>query len=449
MVWRSKDVQIVRCTESLNLSKLEDVHAVFKDVIHERLGPEQAMVRVDEIVARADKFPLWVRVISYGLASAAIGPVSYGARPIDLPIIFLLGALLGFMQLILAQKSEVYAYVFELSIAVLTSFIARALGSIRLAPSTRFCFAAICQSPLVMILPGFTVTSSALELQSKNMVSGSVRMVYGIIFTLFLAFGITIGATIYGAMDHGATSDTKCATSLPFWWQIIWVPLFTLFYIVIQQGKWQKMPAMVAISIAGWVVNHYSAEAFSTDMQIAQTLGALTVGILANMYSRLGLGLAVSIMHPAIFLQVPGSLAALGGLTSGLKTANNCNVAGISTALLHARFALTFITLTYTVFCLLALASNIPIAVFAVFAGQLVHRWPDYFHKAAGVPLAGTLIAIVVDIWAVILFAKRHRAFLVVVTLDLLVAILGAVGIFSLLQAGFNSRDQPLTDAQT
>ncbi|CAK7236567.1 hypothetical protein SEUCBS140593_009663 [Sporothrix eucalyptigena] len=322
MVWRSKDVQIVRCTESLNLSKLDDVHAVFKDVIHGKLGPVQAMGRVDEIVARPDKFPLWFRVLLYGLASAAIGPVSYGARPIDLPIIFVLGSILGFLQLIIAEKSEVYAHVFELSIAVLSSFIARALGSIRLAPNTSFCFAAICQAPLVMILPGFTITSSALELQSKNIVSGSVRVVYGIIFTLFLAFGITIGVTIYGAIDHGATSDTKCATTLPFWWQIMWVPLFTLFYVLIQEGKWRKTPAMIAISLAGWVVNHFSAEAFTTNSQIAQSLGALTVGILANVYSRLGHGLAVSIMHPAIFLQVPGSLAAAGGLISGLQSAN-------------------------------------------------------------------------------------------------------------------------------
>ncbi len=212
---------------------------------------------------------------------------------------------------------------FEISIAVLTSFIARALGSISLPADRRFCFAAICQAPLVMILPGFTITSSALELQSKNMVCGSVRMVYGIIFTLFLAFGITIGVVIYGAIDSGATSDTSCPTSLPFWWQILWVPFFTLFYVLIQHGKWHKAPAMVAISLAGWVVNHFSAQFFKSNTQIAQSLGALTVGLLANVYSRLGCGLAATIMHPAIFLQVPGSLAAVGGLLAGVKSADD------------------------------------------------------------------------------------------------------------------------------
>lgn len=101
-----------------------------------------------------------------------------------------------------------------------------------------------------MMQPGFTITSSALELQSKNMVFGSVRLVYGIIFTLFLAFGITIGITIYGAIDSGATSDTECATIWPFWWQILFVPLFTLFYSLINQMKWRKVPATMLLTLA-------------------------------------------------------------------------------------------------------------------------------------------------------------------------------------------------------
>lgn len=173
-----------------------------------------------------------------------------------------------------------------------------------------------------MILPGFTITASGLALQSKNIVSGSVRMAYGIIYTLFLAFGITIGTTIYGAIDSTATSTTECNTTWPFWWQAIFVAPFTLCYIIINQGKWTKTPAMLILSLIGWLVNHFSSQRFAANAQIAQALGALTVGILANPCSRLELGLAVALLHPAIFIQVPGSLAASGSLISGLKSAD-------------------------------------------------------------------------------------------------------------------------------
>jgi hypothetical protein len=44
----------------------------------------------------------------YGLASATVGPFAFGARPIDMPIAFLLGSILGLLQLIAAPKSDLY-----------------------------------------------------------------------------------------------------------------------------------------------------------------------------------------------------------------------------------------------------------------------------------------------------------------------------------------------------
>ena len=46
----------------------------------------------------------------------------------------------------------------------------------------------------------------SLELQSKNIVAGSVRMVYAVIYSLFLGFGITIGTSFYGGISSNATS---------------------------------------------------------------------------------------------------------------------------------------------------------------------------------------------------------------------------------------------------
>ena len=97
-------------------------------------------------------------VLVYGLASATVGPFAFQARPIDMPIAFALGSLLGTLQLIIAPKSDLYANVFEISAAVLTSFLARAFGSIR--GGDVFCFSALAQSAIALILPGYTVCES-------------------------------------------------------------------------------------------------------------------------------------------------------------------------------------------------------------------------------------------------------------------------------------------------
>ena len=80
-----------------------------------------------------------------------------------MPICFLLGCILGYLQLILAPKSDLYSNVFEISAAVLTSFLARAFGSIR--GGNIFCFSALAQSSIALILPGYMVLCASLELQ--------------------------------------------------------------------------------------------------------------------------------------------------------------------------------------------------------------------------------------------------------------------------------------------
>ena len=348
---RSIDVQIITCLQSLNLGKLRDVHHIYKDMIHRRTDAKEATNQLDDIIIRQGEHPRWLRVVMYGLASACIGPVSYNARPVDLPLIFLLGSIVGLLDLVVTEKSVLYGYVFEMTSAILTSFVARALGSFQWGKDNHsFCFSAIAQASLVLILPGFIVTNSALELQSRMMISGAVRLVYAIIYTLFLAFGFIVGISVYGAMgmlnqlaasqakaetrlrhlltfyleilDSDATSSTTCADPWPFWWQVTFVIPFTFCYVIVNQAKWRQIPATLVVTLAGWLVNHFSAERFTTIASLPNALGALTIGLLSNLYSRLGYGLALEVMHPAIFILVPGSFAASGSLIDGLQSAN-------------------------------------------------------------------------------------------------------------------------------
>ncbi|GLA67583.1 hypothetical protein AtubIFM54640_011251 [Aspergillus tubingensis] len=314
--------QIIRCVQGLNFAKLYDVRAIYKSVIHKKTPVEEACVLLDEILNRPEQFPTWLRVLSYGLASAFIGPVSYNAQPIDLPIIFILGTLIGFSELVLVPRSELYGYVFEILAAIVASFLGRVFGSLHWGSNQGFCFPAIAQASIVMILPGFTITSSALELQSRNMVSGAVRIVYGIVYTLFLSFGFLIGISIYGAIDKTASSATTCSTTYGVWWPIIFVIPFTFCFILVQNGKWSTMPPMLGFSLAGWAVNRFSNEKFGNVQPLSQALGALTIGVLANLYARIEHGLAATLMFPAIYVQVPGSLAATGSLISGVDIAD-------------------------------------------------------------------------------------------------------------------------------
>ncbi|KAK1142628.1 hypothetical protein N8T08_007432 [Aspergillus melleus] len=328
---RTTEVKLVRVAQGVDLGRLADTHNVYKNVVHDVYGIEEAIHELEEIMNKSPRFNKWVIVVVYGLATAMVGPFAFNARPIDMPVIFFNGCLLGVMQHVIAPRSVLYSNVFEVSASVLTSFIARALGSIvtswpKGTPDRLFCFSAIAQSSIALILPGYTVLCSSLELQSHQIVAGSIRMVYAIIYSLFLGFGITVGTTIYGLIDPSATSNTTCPTAGafpdPYLQRFPFVAAFALCLMIVNQGKWKQSPVMVIIALAGYITNYFVTKRLGTTSQVANTVGAFTIGVIGNLYSRLWHGHAAAAILPGIFVLVPSGLAAAGSLVTGVETAD-------------------------------------------------------------------------------------------------------------------------------
>ena len=151
----TSDMRIVRVNQGCDLSKLHDTHLVYKAVVHDLIGVEEATSNLEDIISRSPQYPVWMLVLVYGLASAFVGPFAFQARPIDMPISFLLGCLLGILQLIVAPKSDMYTNVLEISASIIMSFLARMFGS--LSGGELFCFSALAQSSIALILPGYII----------------------------------------------------------------------------------------------------------------------------------------------------------------------------------------------------------------------------------------------------------------------------------------------------
>lgn len=281
-------VKMIRVAQGLDFGKLRDVHEVYKEVLRDRLGVEEATSRLDEIIHKRPKHGPWRLVFLTGVAAASVGPFAFDAGWLDLPVCFLLGCIMGLLQFIIAPRNEGFRNMVEIFGTIITSFLARAFGSI--AKGKYFCFSALAQSSIALILPGFMVLSAALELQSKSMVAGSSRLVHAIIYSLFLGFSITIGTLIYGAIDNGAISDTTCRKSgrVDSRFNPIAVIIFTLCLTMINQAKWKQIPVMTTLAVVGYLVNTAVSIRFAGNTQVSNMFGALAIGVLANMHSRFG-----------------------------------------------------------------------------------------------------------------------------------------------------------------
>ena len=319
---RTSEVHLVRCAQGLNLGKLTDTHKIYKAVIHDLIGVEEALKKLDELLKLPNKFPPWLCVLFYGLGSLAVTPFAFEGGWIDLPISFGVGLCVGYLQFYVSSMSNLYSSVFEVSAAIVVAFIARGIGSIR--SGNLFCFSAITQGSLALILPGYIILCGSLELQSRNLVAGSVRMFYAVIYSLFLGFGITLGAALYGWVDHNATSQNSCQAghAMDDKFRILFVPMFALMLGLINQAKFRQLPIMIVIASTGYVGTYFAGKHFSKVTEFTACIGAFIVGILGNLYSRIWKGMAVSAMLPAIFVQVPSGIASKSTLISGLQQAD-------------------------------------------------------------------------------------------------------------------------------
>lgn len=324
---RTAEVHMISVVPGLELGRLARTHNIYKNVVHDRISVEEAISELNQLMERKSRYhSAWSLIFLSGLASVAVGPWAFDARPIDMPIIFVLGCLLGFMQNVLAPASPVYSNVFEVSVAILMSFLARAFGSIRVGGEPVFCFSALTQSSIALILPGFSVLCSSLELQSHQIVAGSIRLVYTIIYSLFLGYGITVGITIYGLLDSNATTESSCPSeSLSIYGNeyiqhFVFVAIYCAVAAVLNQARWKQLPVTVFLGVSGYVANYFSQ---ALDSRLASTISAFAIGLLANLYSRLWHGHAAAAIVPGMFTLVSSGLATSGSIMSGLAYAES------------------------------------------------------------------------------------------------------------------------------
>lgn len=350
-----------------NLGKFEDAHEVYKLVNHDLISVDEGLYRLQMIERQPPRYSHWFLLIIYGFAAVGIGPFAYRARFIDLPILFGMGMILGFFQLKFVPNNKLYHIVFEISTAIFMSFLGRMFGSIRSEAGNHiFCYSAITQGSINLILPGYWITNASLELMNHQLASGGTRMMHAFIYFLFLGYGIAIGSALYGFIDPDAVSSPVCVDVIDRHWNLFFVPFFSIQVAIISGAKLRQIIPMVFITFCSYSATFVTVNIFNGSFTFANTIGGFVIGVLGNLYARVGaqlertfgqmfshtspdpslaapsvvasqdaaergmkpgsttpaFTLAAAAMVPAMIVQVPSGLSAVGAVLTGLTTAD-------------------------------------------------------------------------------------------------------------------------------
>lgn len=169
-----------------------------------------------------------------------------------------------------------------------------------------------------------------IELVSRQLVSGVVRMVYAIIYSFLLGYGVSMGSELYMTMDKNATttqsdvcklasSAATCISSESQWFNFLMVPLFATAYCVYLRARPPRWPIMAAVSACGYTINYSLACWGHAPSQILQVVPSFGLGLIGNCLSKFTGKMSFDAVLLGVFYLVPSSLGlkAAIGLFSG------------------------------------------------------------------------------------------------------------------------------------
>ncbi|KAG9002872.1 hypothetical protein FRB90_011297 [Tulasnella sp. 427] len=372
---KTSQTHFIKVSGVLQLGRLHSVHNVYRSVVHDEIGVEEATAELNQLMRAKPLFGTFSKTILAALCTGLICPMAFGGSFIDMLIAAGEGALLSYLQFGLARKNAMYSNVFEISVAIIMSFIARALASI---PSQIFCYSAISSAGIVLVLPGYMILCAALELASKNIVTGSVKLTFAIVYSLFLGFGLTIGSDLYLLLDSNARNAQLAASEtmnqviinghfaavndsainnfagsftftngtsfgdppntvegcfrdpswpwylqpFPLWSLAILVPAFSIFSSASNGQPFlsKELPVMTLISCASFTANTAANRMIFNRSDIVSAIGAFVAGLLGNLYSRVTkTGTGFTSMVTGVLFLVPAGIAATGGLSQNYR----------------------------------------------------------------------------------------------------------------------------------
>lgn len=279
----------------VNLGKLAELDDVTTGVLRSSLNPANGSERIERILDGPERYGSVLRTLAFGTASAA-GSRFLGGGWKEIGVSAFIGLLIGLLS-VFTVKFPNWGRVFEPVAAFVASATAAALSFV-IGP---YAISNASLAGMIVLMPGLTLTVAMIELSTQNLSSGTARLSGA--FVVFLGMGL--GVAIGDAISQRAFGDPQIARAIPLpaWTELIALALMPLAFTILLRARWQDA---IWIVIAGALAVGGSKLGSQLLGSVGVFLGALTVGIASNWYSRL-------LDHPAIITQVPGILMLVPG----------------------------------------------------------------------------------------------------------------------------------------
>ncbi|OZJ06207.1 hypothetical protein BZG36_00788 [Bifiguratus adelaidae] len=210
----TSETHLLRLSAGFDMDKLAKVDRVACDVAKMRITVSQGMMQLDKVFMSPPTWGALPILASFGVVSALFCLIFFNGTLIAGVVCGFLGLVVGILSL-LAQRNPMFGNVYEIECASIIAIIIRSLHHY-------VTFSTTALGAIVMLLPGYTLTCAIMELSSHNILSGTIRMAYSLMVSLFLGHGLEIGSQTWEAFHPDTTEQATGMTISP----LLYIPLF-------------------------------------------------------------------------------------------------------------------------------------------------------------------------------------------------------------------------------
>ena len=281
----------------VDLQKLTLLDELVTELTAGKVEAPEAAQRVDDIVAAPPRYGVLATTICFGLVSGAASRF-FGGGWREALASTLMGLVLGALSIAL-KRSEDSRRVFEPLISMLAAVLAVVLAQYT-SPLSIYI---TTMAGLIVLVPGLTLTTAMTELATRDLVSGTARLMGAVVIFLEIGFGVALG---WQARRLLPAPLGMTPYQLPDWTlaAALLVSALSLSVLLRAQPRdffWILLAG--AIGVAG-----FRSGAFLLGPELGSFLGALLVGVSGNLYSRILNRPSAVPTVPGIMLLVPGSI---------------------------------------------------------------------------------------------------------------------------------------------
>lgn len=287
----------------LDMNALSLTDELANGLLTGKLNLQEADARLTEIDAMPSPYGRLITGFSYCLATGAFSMLMGASWP-EIFWSGLLG-LVAFFLTLWSERSKRVTLMLEPVTAFIVGIIACAISRY-LDPGINIPLMVL--SAVIIFVPGLALTMGLAELSSRNMVSGTARVMDAMMQLFKLYFGAYLG--VAAGFSLFGTNQYTPAQSLPYWatWLAVLLLCFALVAIFrtrLKHVPWALVSAFIAYSTTAWSSEYMT-------QSIGSFVGAFALGVYANLFTRLVNQPATIVAMHGLIVLVPGSKTYIG-----------------------------------------------------------------------------------------------------------------------------------------